>query len=397
MKLLFISANFPFPPRTGNTILSYNHIKHLAQRHQIDLVSLSEPHQTDLGELASCCKEIRCAPKPTGLRLQVQKLFGKLHGLPSQKNVYASAQMAQLVRHQLVNNIYDAVIFLQTETIQFKPATYNGLCILNMEDPLILKFQRSLPRYGQVMQLRIQYEMALLKRYESKHIHEFDRILLLNAEDALAYRQIFPQGRFDWVPYGIDVNAFQPKPDIQREEGMLVITGSMYHPPNVEAVSFFCREVFQRIRQRVPSAHLWIVGANPTTEVRQWAAVKGITVTGSVPDVRHYLHRALVSVCPVQLKVGTQTKVLEAMACGTPVVTTLAGNNGIAAQSGKELWVADAPDEMAERTISLLHRDNWQAMSASGRKFVVQNFAWEQSASRLEQCIEEAMHERTKS
>jgi polysaccharide biosynthesis protein PslH len=392
MKLLFVSANFPFPPRTGNTILSYNHIKHLAQRHHIDLVSLREPHQTDLGELANWCQNIHCVPKPAGQQLRAQKLIGKLRCLPSQKNVYASKEMTERVRHQLANNSYDAVIFLQTETIQFKPTAYIGVCILNMEDPLVLKFQRSLSRYDRAMQLRIRYEMALLKRYESKHIHEFDRILLLNAEDALAYQQIFPQGWFDWVPYGIDVNAFQPKPDIQREEGMIVITGSMYHPPNIEAVSFFCREVFPHVRQRAPSAQLWIVGANPTAEVRQWATVDGITVTGSVPDVRHYLHRALVSVCPVQLKVGTQTKVLEAMACGTPVVTTSAGNNGIAAQSGKDNSI-----EMAQRILSLLQKNNWEAMSTSGRNFVVQNFAWEQSTSRLEKCIEEAMHERTKS
>jgi glycosyltransferase involved in cell wall biosynthesis len=265
-----------------------------------------------------------------------------------------------------------------------------------MEDPLVLKFERSLPRYGRAMQARIRYETALLKRYEGKHIHEFDRVLLLNADDASDYKQLFPQGKFDWVPYGIDTNVFQPTPHIKREDNSIIISGSMYHPPNVEGVLFFCHEVLPRVHQQIPAAQLWVVGANPTDEVKRLAQQEGITVTGSVPDVRDYLCRARVSICPVKLKVGTQTKVLEAMACGTPVVTTSAGNNGIGATSGQHLWVADEPEHIAAQVVSLLRHKNWDAFSETGREFVVQHFAWEHSAARLEEIIQQILIERAK-
>jgi hypothetical protein len=396
MKLLFISANFPYPPRTGNTILSYNHIKHLSSRHQIDLLSLRDQDQVDAGELKNWCNHISTIVKTSGRRLKFQKMVGKLMGLPSQKSIYASESMGKWVKDQIANNSYDAVIFLQTETIQFKPANYAGPCILNMEDPLVLKFERSLPRYGRAMQARIRYETALLKRYEGKHIHEFDRVLLLNADDASDYKQLFPQGKFDWVPYGIDTNVFQPTPHIKREDNSIIISGSMYHPPNVEGVLFFCHEVLPRVHQQIPAAQLWVVGANPTDEVKRLAQQEGITVTGSVPDVRDYLCRARVSICPVKLKVGTQTKVLEAMACGTPVVTTSAGNNGIGATSGQHLWVADEPEHIAAQVVSLLRHKNWDAFSKTGREFVVQHFAWEHSAARLEEIIQQILIERAK-
>jgi glycosyltransferase involved in cell wall biosynthesis len=169
----------------------------------------------------------------------------------------------------------------------------------------------------------------------------------------------------------------------------------MFHKPNVDAVEYFCRKVFPLVCKQVPTATLWLVGARPVGSVRKWAMNSQIRVTGFVPDVRTYLRQAVVSVCPIRLRIGTQTKILEALACGTPVVTSSAGNHGIRAVSGEHLYVADHPVEFADKVVALLKGDRWNELSQNGRRFVVENFTWERSAAKLEQILERLVGTRT--
>jgi glycosyltransferase involved in cell wall biosynthesis len=211
----------------------------------------------------------------------------------------------------------------------------------------------------------------------------------VNQKDAVEFGRMVLDACTDWGPQGIDDETYRPCEEIARRNGMIVITGNMFHVPNVDAVEFFCRDVFPLVCQQEPSANLWLVGSRPAKQVRKWAKNSRIKVTGSVPDMRPYLHQAMVSVCPVRLKIGTQTKILEALACATPVVTTSAGNHGIGASSGEQLYVADEPVELSNRIVGLLKGERWHELSQSGRRFVESNFAWSKSAQKLEQIFEQ--------
>ena len=101
------------------------------------------------------------------------------------------------------------------------------------------------------------------------------------------------------------------------------------------------------------------------------------------------------SVCPVRLRIGAQTKILEALACGTPVVTTSAGNYGIGAVPGQHLHVADDPEEFADRVVSLLSAEKWNELSHGGQGFVRDNFSWENSTAKLEQIMKRLMNGKT--
>jgi len=228
-----------------------------------------------------------------------------------------------------------------------------------------------------------------LKRYDRQQASRFARIIFVNKEDSLEYANIVSEAHADWVPNGIDTEAFAPSQQSARRNGMIVITGNMFHVPNVDAIEHFCREIFPLVCKQVPSANLWLVGAKPVRRVRKWARDPRIKVTGSVPDIRPYLQQAMVSACPVRLKIGTQTKVLEALACGAPVVTTSAGNYGIGATSGKHLYVADDPAEFADKVVALLKGERWFELSESGRCFVENNFTWAKSALKLEQILKQ--------
>jgi glycosyltransferase involved in cell wall biosynthesis len=104
----------------------------------------------------------------------------------------------------------------------------------------------------------------------------------------------------------------------------------------------------------------------------------------------------MVSACPVRLRIGTQTKILEALACGTPVVTTSAGNHGIGGVSGEHLYVADDPAEFADKIVGLLRGNCWSELSQNGRRFVEDNFTWEKSALKLELVLKQLLTSTTR-
>ena len=102
----------------------------------------------------------------------------------------------------------------------------------------------------------------------------------------------------------------------------------------------------------------------------------------------------MVSVCPIRLRIGTQTKVLEALACGTPVVTTSEGNSGVQARPGEHLLVGDTAQDFAAATIGLLRGERWHELSENGRRFVIDNFSWEAGVGCLEAILREVARER---
>ena len=169
----------------------------------------------------------------------------------------------------------------------------------------------------------------------------------------------------------------------------IIFSGNMYHPPNVDGAIFLLKDIFPLIIQQHPHAILWIVGANPDNRIYKAAEKFGdnVVVTGRVENIDDYIKCSTVSICPVRLKIGVQTKILEALSWGTPVVTTSAGNSGINGVTGTHLWVEDTPELIAKRVCDLLKGHDWPKLSKQGRLLVTENFSWKGSVAHLEQHI----------
>ena len=115
----------------------------------------------------------------------------------------------------------------------------------------------------------------------------------------------------------------------------LVFTGAMDYWANVDAVEWFARKVFPEIRAQLPKVEFHIVGARPTAAVVALASLPGVTVTGSVPDVRPFLAHASLVVAPLRIARGIQNKVLEAMAMEKIAVVSPQAMAGISARPGR--------------------------------------------------------------
>lgn len=389
--------HYPAPPRTGSTIVAFNTIKELAGRHILDLICYGRQRKSE--ELERILQHIETVtPNRYETRLRrVYQILWMLSGIPGWIAVRASHLMNRRVAKILANHKYDAIIAFDFAAIQYLPKSYYGRCIVNIEDPPSIKFART--RYLEVLSWLqkikfLVYEYSA-RWYERQVIPRLGRVLVLSEEDMCAMAQDYGYRNLGYVPYGVtlpcqtEILGFE-----DRTEGMIVFTGNMYHPPNVDGVLFFLREIFPLVLISSPDSQLWIVGNSPDRRIYAAASLfdAKVVITGSVSDVSVYLRRARVSVCPVRLRIGVQTKVLEALAWGTPVVTLSPGNSGIQGKNGDELWIEDKPDAFAQKVVELLKGYAWDRLSTNGRRLVEQRFSWKVSALATEQEIA-AMHQ----
>jgi glycosyltransferase involved in cell wall biosynthesis len=189
----------------------------------------------------------------------------------------------------------------------------------------------------------------------------------------------------------VDLDFYElegPKEEELAGRPVLIFVGNMDYRPNFEAVLRFAEAIFPRILERVPEALFLVVGANPTPQVRALDDGRSIRVTGRVPDTRTYLRAATVSVVPLSMARGIQTKVLEAMAMELPVVLTEQAALGIGAESGQDYEVVADEAALAEVVVDLLHNSSKRKeLGSSARNFVRDSFAWADKLDRYEKIL----------
>jgi glycosyltransferase involved in cell wall biosynthesis len=194
-----------------------------------------------------------------------------------------------------------------------------------------------------------------------------------------------PQTLTAVVPNGVDADHFRPEPDSAVDPSNLVFVGTMHYQPNVDAAIHFIRDVLPLLWRDRPDLVFTAVGHHPPAELARLAGPR-VVITGSVPDVRPYVHRAAVVVVPLRSGSGTRLKILEAMAMGRPVISTRMGMEGLDAQPGRDLLVADGPEQLAALIRRALDDPALRAaVGARGRALVEDRYSWERATSQLEE------------
>lgn len=251
-------------------------------------------------------------------------------------------------------------------------------------------------------------ELERTRRYEAWLLNQFDRTLVTSEVDRQALLSLSRHARpITVLPNGVDLDYFVPAPG-PREPATLVITGKMSYHANVTAVLHLVRDIMPHIWARRPEVRLWVVGKDPAREIRaldrrthEELVVDGssafesvrpshrgghVSVIGSVSDIRPYLRRATLAVAPLLYGAGIQNKVLEAMACGIPVVASPQATSALAVRPGYELTVARSPEEFAWTVLSLLDApDRRMQLAQAGRAYAEAHHGWEVIAAQLEE------------
>ncbi len=216
----------------------------------------------------------------------------------------------------------------------------------------------------------------------------YRRVIVVSEADRDELLSLNPSLPVEIVPNGIDLDFFQPA-SAPREPHTLLFTGNYEYAPNLDAALRLARAIFPCVQQRIPDAKLWIVGNAPPPELQALAS-DAITVTGQVPDLRDYLSRATVFVCPLRLGAGIKNKLLEALVMGCPVIATPLSADGIAVRDGQDALIAETDPQIADAVLRLFAdpalRDQ---LGANGRRLIEARYQWAQVADQYERVYAE--------
>lgn len=398
MKLLFLTPQLPFPPRQGTAIRNWGLIRHLAQRHDVSLLSFAEPGQLPAApELQAACRSVVTVPVPRRDRLARVRTL--LSPQPDMARRLWSPEFAAALAEQLRASAFD---FVHVEGIELAP--YLPVIVrpaAGRPRPLALydahNAEYLLQRRACLNDLRLParwpaalYSLAQftrLKRFEADTCRAVDRLTCVSAEDAAVLCGLVPGLKPVIVPNGIDVDAYASRvgPAAPAAWPYLVFTGKMDYRPNVDAALWFAQAIFPLIRRRRPETQFYIVGQKPLTRLQRLDGQNGVVVTGAVDDARPYIAGAAVYVAPLRMGGGTRFKLIEAMALSRPIVSTPLGAEGFDVRSGRELLLADSPADFAEAVLTLLDNPRQaQTVAQAGHAFAQASYDWSVIIPRLE-------------
>jgi len=360
MRFLFLTPQLPYPPNQGAAIRNYSLISSLAPRHEIHLLSFahSPPDAGEAGPLLRLLRQVRVVPFPSRPFLK-RALSTLLSPRPDLALRLQSREFQAVVKEKLAEERFDAV---QVEALEMAP--YVEHLVGRKVRPLLVYDAHNAEHLLQKRAFQVDVrdprrwlgafysllQWRKLRRYEGWVISHFDRLIVTSPQDGKALEAL-AAGKRAWViPNAVDTDLYRPVEGVEEEE--LVFTGKMDFRPNVDAMLWFCREVWPLLKSQIPGLRFCVVGQSPSPAVLSLADDPSVTVTGPVEDDREHMARARVYVAPLRVGGGTRLKILRAMAMGKAIVATSMACEGIELR-GDELLLADTPQAFAQAILAL--------------------------------------------
>jgi polysaccharide biosynthesis protein PslH len=268
--------------------------------------------------------------------------------------------------------------------------------------------QKSRSLKGRMM---TRFELGRTQRYEGWLVSQFEQVTITSPVDKQALAALWQRngaGRngqspdsseprwLSVLPNGVDLDYFTPSEE-PRDPATIVLSGKMSYHANVSAALHLVNDIMPRVWAVNPAARVVIAGKDPTQQLRQLARQHAgrVEVTGTVPDIRPFLRRATAAVAPVLYSAGIQNKVLEAMACGTPVVANPQAISALSVRPGSDLLVAGDEASFAAEILALLADPTRQAqIGQAGRAYVQRQHSWRAVTSQLQAVYHQALDAR---
>jgi glycosyltransferase involved in cell wall biosynthesis len=393
MKILWICPFFLHPTDRGAQIRTLGTLKELHKRHEIHFAALNDPRNLE-GPRRSSEYSTRhfsvehSAPRRRSLAFIPQLAGSIVNSMPLAVSRYNSRKFKREIAALIAAENYDSIV------CDFLAAVPNipdlGQCILFQHDVLTTIWQRHVEQNrSPLKRLFFQMQARKMEAYERKISRAVKHVIAVSDIDAATIKRMFGIETVTSVPTGVDVEYFAPRgaaPPVSD----IVFCASMDSLPNVDAVEHFLSEVFPLIRDRLPGTTLSIAGRSPDARVLKAAqGLTGVSVTGTVKDMRPYLWGSKISVVPIRIGSGTRLKIYECMAAGIPVVSTTVGAEGLRYADGEDIIIADDPRDFADACVRLLSDDAARRSIASNAVERMQNKqSWEAVSRDFEAILE---------
>jgi sugar transferase (PEP-CTERM/EpsH1 system associated) len=390
MRILWVKSGGLVPLDHGGRIRSFQLAKVLANKHEVTLFTFDQEATEDAHvKLASIFSRVLFVPMKIPKQKSFQEYFAYARNLfsprPYAEQKYCQPHVTRRLREHLSRESYDVILCDFLLTAGVVPWELPGLRVLFTHNVEAQIWRRHFQIAKNPIRKAACYrEFRTMERMERRYLRAAEHVLTVSDVDRNTFSVFIDESKISVVPTGVDSEYFRPMPELEQRN-TLVFTGSMDWMPNEDGIFYFVKEILPLIRKEIPDVSLLVVGRRPSAKLRKLAEqIQGLTVTGTVDDIRPHMAKASVYVVPLLVGGGTRIKIFEAMGMGKAVVSTTVGAEGLPVIPGRDLVLADRPEEFAQQTIALLRNSAMRdELGGSARRLVEQNYSWNAVGTRL--------------
>ena len=393
-KILYLCHRIPYPPNKGDKIRSFNEIKYLSKKYDVDLISLADDPK-DLKykqNLKKYCRQVKIFPLNTTIA-KIKGLLSLLAGKSISQGYFYTPAFQKTFNQWTATEKYHAIICFSSPMAEYvlceKPDKKTaGTLIMDFCDLDSDKWNQYAQKRSFPLSKLYRLEAIRLLSFEKKINRHFNRSIFVSAKEAALFRKYDPDAQHvDVIPNGVDYDFFAP--DFSGAKGQedpfsLGFFGAMDYYANVDGALWFVEQIWPIVKKEIPEAVFFIVGSKPDPELQRLTADPSIKVTGFVEDIREYYHKVTVCVIPLRIARGVQNKVLEAMSMAKATISTTPAVQGIGLVNNTFVSIEDEASQFAARVIELLreYRKREGAGRAS-REYIKKHFNWDTNMSLL--------------
>ncbi|HKV81093.1 MAG TPA: glycosyltransferase family 4 protein [Candidatus Sulfotelmatobacter sp.] len=395
MKILWVKAGKLWPVDTGGKIRSFNILRHLARNHEATLLSYyggrrDGEYETAIAKQLPGAQTIyTAAPEGT-----IAQSIDYILRLPSSAPYAVKKFTNPLVRREVARRLSDgsaevAVCDFLSASLNFPEASPTAVVLFQHNVETMLWQRMADTEKSALRKLSYQIEARKMAAYETGTLRRFHQVIAVSEHDRKHMLALAPGCAITVVPTGVDTEKYQPAPSVSGNPPLIVFTGSMDWEPNIDAVEYFCREIFPSVLAAFPDARFQIVGRNPHSRVRKLAS-PSVEVTGTVPSVAEYLRNATVVIVPLRIGGGTRLKIFEAMAMRKAMVSTSIGAEGLDVTSGKDCLLADDAPSFAAEILAILRDPTLRRSYEDNAAALAARYDWSQIAKQFAEALSKA-------
>jgi polysaccharide biosynthesis protein PslH len=382
MRVLFLSRWFPFPPDNGSKLRIYNLLRGLSRCHEVTLLSFTDRQQNFVNENSSFpfCNEVKTVRWSPFQPKSLRSLMGFLSPKPRSIIDTYSTEMAGLIVQTLNQKRYDLIVASQVDMAVYIDLFNEYPAIFDEVEIGAFHQQTSLaaPPWARA---RVGLMWWKYQKFISNLVENYRFCTVVSEpEKSLLVRAGIPAEKIHLIPNSIDLDNYRGVTAIPERNSM-IFPGSIRFYANHDAMTWFIKEIFPAIVDKIPEAQIKITGDHGDTSL---LSHPGVSFTGHLEDVKPVIASSWISLAPIRLGGGTRLKILESMALGTPVVSTTKGAEGLNAVHEKHLLIADTPQQFASQVIRLLLDQNLrQDLAENGVRLVSEQYNWSANLDRF--------------
>lgn len=285
-------------------------------------------------------------------------------------------------------NIYDYIHLEELDAfyaVERLLPMLKGKLVLDAHNVDFIRFSDSYKQYSLINKIADIVYLPIFKKMEVSALRKVTHILACSEEDKRIFSKFVNKEKITVIPNGVDTSFFRPNYKNYTPK-TIIFMGLLSYPPNEDALTFYISSVHKQVLRKFSDYRLLIIGKGLTAKIKRLIdKSENISYQGFVSDVREYIGKSEVCICPIKQGSGTRLKILEYMAMGKPVVSTTKGCEGLEVQKDNNILIADTAQEFAESIITLLSNSHKaKEIGLNGRKLVVEKYDWEKIGKKLE-------------